>query len=203
MSIQSSGWQTDALVTIPESLLLSYAWYCFASAHEVFYTHLLTGGIILSGFVALLMCAGAWLAWKKEIRENEAVNEAQRMRTLDMEENILNEAVKDHELDQLKWNEMIRENIGTTPLKHRPILPILLRTFVFAFLACCSLPLLHASGWMQYDLQLHTAAAALLAIVGAWKFGITGRKTWSGALRMLANGAVLYVVVKVLFAITG
>ena len=203
MTVQSSGWQTDALVTIPESLLLSYAWYCFASAHTDFAPHLLTGGILLSCFVALLMSIGAWLAWKKEIQKNEAAHEAQRMRTLDMEENILTEAVKDHELDQLKWNVMIRENIGTIPSKHRPILPILLLTFVFAFLACCSLPLLHASGWMQYTWQLHAVAAALLALVGAWKFSITGRQTWLGALRMLANGAVLYIVVKVLFAITG
>lgn len=203
MTIQSSGWQTDALVTIPESLLLSYAWYCFASAHTDFTPHFLTGGIILSCFVALLMSAGAWLAWKKEIRESEAARETQLMRALDMEENILHEAVKDHEQDQVKWNEMIRENIGATPLKHRSIVPILLRTFVFALLACCSLPLLHASGWMQYTWQLHAVAAALLAVVGAWKFGITGRKPWPGALRMLANGAVIYIVVKILFAITG
>ena len=201
MTIHSSGWQTDALVTIPESLLLSYAWICFAEANTNFGKHLFAGGMLLACFMALLMCMGAWMAWKKETRENGAAHEAQLMRTLDMEENILAESVKEQEQDQLNWEQMIRENIGSNTLKHRSILPILLRTFVFAFLATCALPLLHASGWMQHSWQLHAVAAALLAVVGAWKFSITGRNTWIGVLRMLANGAVLYAVVKTLFAL--
>lgn len=199
-TVRSSGWKTDAIVVVPESVLLSFTILLLLQKFKYTGNALFLAALPAICAYSFLMAFSAYLAAKKNSEQEDIHKEAEKMSALGIPDSIIAQAAADAAVDARQWKKMVQTNIGSDRFIASPPSIVFFRTIFFAVLAgtILLLPFLfigrEASGW---DLSF---MALIIMLAGVLKYAFTARRPLAaGALRMLMQALILYGLVEIIY----
>lgn len=201
--IRSSGWLTDMIIAAPDSLLLSYAWLLLVSGIPALSDFLITGGILIIFFAALLFGVGAWLAGRQKA-DHVSDGDFVKMSALGLDEAVIEQAKEAGVREELAWKAMVKDNTGgTTGGVSSPAITAV-RTAAISLVAGLVpiIPLFFPTGAYTIPL-LYGLTPALLFLVGWIKSSSTGRPPLKGGIRLCVTGISLCLLIRFLLYVLG
>lgn len=201
--IRSSGWKTDAIIVVPESLLLSFAALLLLEKFGFTGNSLYFALLIICFSYSLLMALSAYWATKKTSQQEDVAKEAEKMNALGIPATIIEHAAIDSLEDEKKWQVMVHTYMGENQVPPSSPMAIFFRSFWLAFLAGIMLLLPYTFSAIFSGNLRYVFTAIILCIVGGWKYAITDRSFIIGSLRLLIQAFLIVVLIEAIYRLAG